>query len=235
MKLSGWLVGRSTAPLLACLALSCAGLGSIRHLGYDTSTIKAEPGRSLNAVVSIEVFDDQRRANEPEVVFTAEEAPVGAADQQVCFNIERGYATGVPDELRGIIERHLRQRAVIGAWNADAEKYALRGSLITLLGQQSPPPQPSAAALGIVGLATENALTKRPGRVDIAFRALKLVRVRDGAAHSLADVEIHSQSEVAGVGGRHDKCRPIFDQVDADLQRAVTQLAASVELAIRAW
>lgn len=225
-------MGGSTAPWVACLALSCAGWGSTRHLGYDTSTIKAEPGPSLNAVVVVERFEDKRRESEPAVVFTAQEAPTGVGDQQVCYSIEHGYATAVPDELRGLIEKHLRQRAVIGAWNADAEKYELRGSLVALLGQQSPPREGSAP--GIVGSAVENALVKNPGRVDIVFRDLKLVRVRDGASHPLADVEVHAD-EVTGVGTNHDKCRPTFDQVDTELQRAVTTLTGSVEQAIRTW
>ncbi len=221
------------------LPLLCVACGPLRHLGYDTSTVTAEKGPTLNAAVTVERFEDKRQANEPAIVFTAEDDPVTMGKQQVCFNIERVYATNVPDELRGIIERHLRQRAVIGAWNAEAEKYQLRGSLITLLGQQAPPPLSTGQVLGIAGLAAENATTTRPGQIDIVFRDLSLIRTRDGATRPLPDVQIHFKGDVTGVAfgdmDNEGRCQPIFAEVDAQLKQAVTTLASSVEQTIRAW
>jgi len=228
------------------LAMLLVGCGPTHHLGYDTAAIPAQPGPSLNAVVSVEPFEDTRRQNEPAIVFTSKDFPVVVKGTTYCLTLEQGYGGKVTDDLRSVIERHVRQRAVIAAWNGDAEKYRLDGTLAALLGQVVDPssggvflvpigfgPLVTGAAMAVTTASIANgALAKQNGQIDIVFQNLRLTRLRDGASRSLPDIAVHFKGNVPGAGA---ECHMAFEQLDRHLKPAVEQLSAAVEQSIRDW
>lgn len=151
------------------LALLLFGCGSTHHLGYDTATVPAQPGPSLNAVLTVEPFADTRRQNEPAVVFTSKDFPVEAGGTKYCLTLEAGYGGKVTDDLRSLIERHVRQRGVIAAWNADAERYRLDGTLAALLGQIVFPRPAYGSALGAAEAVKSGGALER--RTTTAWRS----------------------------------------------------------------
>jgi hypothetical protein len=224
---------RGEAVLGAGLALLLFGCGSTHHLGYDTAAVPAQPGSSINAVLMVEAFEDARRQNEPAVVFTGKDFPVVVNGTTYCLTLEAGYGGKVTDDLRSVIERHVRQRGVIAAWNAQAEKYRLDGTVAALLGQIVSPKRAYGGLLGVSGLIVEGVATQRTGQIDIVFQNLRLTRVRDGAIRPLPDVAIHFKGQLSGTS--YDDCLVIFEYLDQHLKPAVDELAASVEQSIRDW
>jgi hypothetical protein len=221
------------------LAFLLAGCGSTHHLGYDTATVPAQPGPSLNAVVSVEPFEDTRRLNEPAIVFTGKDFPVTVNGTSYCLTLEEGYAGKVAEDLRSVIERHVRQRGVIAAWSSDAEKYRLDGTLAALLGQIVSPKAGIGKYLGISAIAIlESESTKRDGQIDIVFQDLRLTRLRDGTTRPLPEVAVHFKGVLKGTGGGSEgvgDCQMIFDHLDQHLKPAVDELVAAVEQSVREW
>lgn len=228
------------------LALLLFGCGSTHHLGYDTATVPAQPGPSLNAVLTVEPFADTRRQNEPAVVFTSKDFPVEAGGTKYCLTLEAGYGGKVTDDLRSLIERHVRQRGVIAAWNADAERYRLDGTLAALLGQLVFPRPAYGSALGAAeavksggawlgpaALIAEGNLSNNAGQIDIVFQNLRLTRLSDGATRPLPDVAIHFKGQLTGTS--YDDCLAIFLHLDRHLQPAVDELVTAVEQSVRGW
>lgn len=238
------LSSRCGLRLLWWLPLWSVQCGPVRHLGYDTSAIAAEPGPRLNATVTVELFEDKRRDHDPAIVFTAKENPLIIDGNVVCINLAREYAGKIPNDLRNVVERHLRQRHVISAWNAENEEYVLEGSLFNLYAHQVLPEWkvnfvpvgPGMAGItgmaAIAGAAAIDVLNeRRPARIYILFSELRLTRVRDGASKQLPDVSISSNA----IPNSSSDCNAVFAHVDNKLKEAVELLAISVEQAVRTW
>lgn len=219
--------------------LVLAQCGPVRHLGYDTSAIAAEPGPTINAAVNVELFEDKRRAHEPELVFSAATNPVTLAGKKVCLNLERDYAGTIRSDVRSVVEKHLRQRGVISAESTGAEAYVLDGSIVKLFGKQDFPKMAGFAGPSFVGLAAENAINESPGQIEIVFNELRLTRLRDQATRQLPEVRVNFEGGLSGVraitvDGDGD-CGMVFGHVDDHLKQAVEALAIAVERELRAW
>lgn len=225
---------------LPFLAMGC---GSIRHAGYDTATIAREPGPGIDAALQVEIFEDKRSAGGPPLVFTAKENPVTVDGKLVCINLESEYAGTIPSDVRSVVERHFRQRGVIGGSSNQLRQYVLRGSLMSLYVQQALPPFPElAVAGGIVavsvgapliagaGLALDDAARENPSRVEIVFGELRLTRIRDGATRQLPDVRLSDEGNLSGAN-----CERVYDHLDVKLKGAVEALAVAVERELRGW
>jgi hypothetical protein len=215
-------------------------------LGYDTSTI-APAGPSLNAAVTIELFEDKRRAHQSALIFSAESNPVTTDGKEVCLNLEQEYAGTIMSDLRNVMERHFRQRGVISLGTMGKNSYVLQGSLISLYGRQDYPQfvpfigwAPGlgtaipAVASSIAG-ATANAVAENAGKIEIVFGDLRLTRSRDGAINALPDVKISVNGPFTGTRSADGDCDALLAHVDSHLRKAVDTLAVAIEGEVRAW
>lgn len=173
-------------------------------------------------------------------MFTAKENPVTVDGKPVCINLESEYSGTIPMDVRSVVERHFRQRGVIGGSSDDRRQYVLEGSLKSLYVQQALPSYPvgvvagavvsSVAGVGAAGLALDVATRENAGRVEIVFGELRLTRIRDGATRRLPDVRLSSEAGLSGTD-----CENVYDHVDVKLKVAVEALAIAVERELRAW
>lgn len=225
------------------LPLFALGCGATRHVGYETANIAREPGPSIDAALQVGIFEDQRKAGGPPLVFTAKENPVTVDGKPVCINLESEYSGTIPMDVRSVVERHFRQRGVIGGSSDDRRQYVLEASLKSLYVQQALPSYPVGVVAGAVvssvagvplvgaaGLALDVATRENAGRVEIVFGELRLTRIRDGATRRLPDVRLSSEAGLSGTD-----CENVYDHVDVKLKVAVEALAIAVERELRAW